>query len=215
MVRAILREIEAPGTGKTQTRRLAWSKREPSMSNRSTRASRSVGATEWLKLYRRWAAGERDVRLWVREAWAHVNAVGGPAKPGDSPQTTLYRATCHGAGIYRWRPSIHMPRWASRITLEVTDVRLQRLQEIVADDAIAEGIERDSSAFMHAGWLVYDSPVCPTDGRPGFVTTDPVYSFASLWRSIHGPGAWEENPEVVAVSFRPHLRNIDEWGAAL
>lgn len=81
--------------------------------------------------------GQPGDRLWVREA--HQLSPDGP----------IYRATAREHGTYEpggagpWRPSIHMPRWASRITLEITDVRVERVQEITEDDAIAEGVEVD------------------------------------------------------------------------
>lgn len=90
-----------------------------------------------------------------------------------------------------------MPRWASRLTLLVTAVRVQRLQEIGEDDAIAEGIEL--YRLMGAqGWVDYGD-------KPGDMTrryfSDPRRSFETLWESIHGPGSWDANPWVVAVSF--------------
>jgi hypothetical protein len=76
----------------------------------------------------------------------------------------------------KWRPSIFMPRMASRILLEITDVRVQRLQEISDEDARAEGYDH-SHAF-------------------------PREWFALLWERIHGPGSWHANPWVWAITFR-------------
>ncbi|MFN8996673.1 MAG: hypothetical protein ACK5X3_23840, partial [Pseudomonadota bacterium] len=98
-------------------------------------------------------------------------------------------------------PSIHMPRWASRITLIVEAVKVERLQDISEADAIAEGVRRDSSAFMHAGWWVYDGEKLPS-GEPANVTTKPIDSFASLWRSINGPDSCDANPWDAAITFR-------------
>ncbi len=78
----------------------------------------------------------------------------------------------------KWTPSIHMPRWASRILLEVTGVSVERLQEISEDDAFAEGISGGD-------WL-----------------GDPVGTYRSLWESINGSGSWESNPWVWVVEFR-------------
>jgi len=101
-------------------------------------------------------------------------------KPGESP--------C------RWRPSIHMPRWASRITLEITDVRVQRLQEISEDDCIAEGIDRVKSGpfgFRDYEWL---------DAQTGI---EAWKSYASLWDSINGKRApWSSNPWVWCITFK-------------
>ena len=90
----------------------------------------------------------------------------------------------HWAKHKRLRSSIHMPRWASRLTLTVTEVRVQRLQEISEADALAEG-------------------VTATDRS----TARGVYS--RLWESLHGHDAWEANPWVVAVSFDVRKGNID------
>ena len=85
----------------------------------------------------------------------------------------------------QWRPSIHMPRWASRITLEVTDVKVERLQDISEADAIAEGTPGGHGAI------------------PGYTyNATPTEHYKLLWESINGPGSWEANPWVWCVSFR-------------
>jgi hypothetical protein len=93
----------------------------------------------------------------------------------------------------RWRPSIFMPRWASRITLEVTEVRVQRLQEVTEDDALAEGVE----PLKH---IAPDQPLL-TGGTAG--EQPHRLAFSVLWDSINGERAsWVSNPWVWAVSFR-------------
>ncbi len=84
-----------------------------------------------------------------------------------------------------WKPSIHMPRWASRITLEVTEVRVQRLNEISEEDAKAEGV------LINAGRL----PELPGEGRCAFM---------HLWDSINGKSGfgWDVKPWVWAISFK-------------
>jgi hypothetical protein len=94
-----------------------------------------------------------------------------------------------------WRPSLHMPRWASRLTLTVTDVRVQRIQDISEEDAVAEGVDAISMADVkrQSAW-------------------SRRHDFAQLWDSINGKreGAnWDANPWVVAVSFAAEKRNID------
>ena len=89
------------------------------------------------------------------------------------------------------RPSIFMPRWVSRITLELTGVRVERLQTISDADAIAEGI---SFSAPFGGYHT-------EDGRQ-FHCTDPIESYASLWEAINGAGSWDANPFVWCVSFR-------------
>ncbi|MEL7476498.1 MAG: hypothetical protein AAGJ55_09755 [Cyanobacteria bacterium J06555_12] len=93
----------------------------------------------------------------------------------------------------RWRPSIHMPRWASRITLEVTDVRVERLQEISGAGAVAEG------ASMLDCYGPHCPPACNESGCFGAVEW-----FQELWNSINTkPGTtWEDNPWVWVVEFR-------------
>ncbi|WP_374940993.1 hypothetical protein [Xylophilus ampelinus] len=87
----------------------------------------------------------------------------------------------------RWKPSIHMPRWASRILLELTDVRVERLQDISEADAIAEGCATGC--------------MTPTVNDSGSAIYGPG-GYALLWESIHGAGSWAANPWVWAVSFR-------------
>jgi hypothetical protein len=94
-----------------------------------------------------------------------------------------------------WRSPRFMPRWASRITLEVTDVRVERLQDISEDDARAEGIYW-SEEFQ--GWTSGRGPDETCDFHGQWAT----HSFMKLWCSLHGDGAWLANPWVVAVSFR-------------
>lgn len=136
----------------------------------------------------------------------------------DGVQQTINRADRDLAAIYaagwdrskpRWRPSIHMPRWASRLTLLVTDVRVERLQDISEGDAIAEGIER-----LRSGRGFYDPTLSHADSRAacrfgGYFETA-THAFEALWRSINGADAWEENPWVAAVTFTVHARNIDQ-----
>lgn len=109
----------------------------------------------------------------------------------------------------RLRPSIHMPRWVSRLTLTVTDVRVQRLQDISMEDAIAEGIEPysgiDPGCF---GYLNYQN-----NSEDGY-WLGPTHSFRTLWNSINGPDAWDANPWVTATSFTVHKCNIDQMEQA-
>lgn len=130
-------------------------------------------------------------RLWVRETFARID---GQTQPWIE---TDYRATYqHGnrlgdtLGIKkRWTPAIHMPRHASRILLEVTDVRIERLRDITEADALAEGIIRAFDGFGLPDGSHYHN-------------TDPRLSFLSLWEAINGEGSVMANPWVWAVSFR-------------
>ena len=90
-----------------------------------------------------------------------------------------------GESPCRWRPSIHMPRWASRILLEVTEVRVERLQEISIQDAMAEGVAETAPRLK-------DLEPC-MEWR---------YAYEDLWNVINGPGSWDANPWVWVIEFR-------------
>jgi hypothetical protein len=136
--------------------------------------------------------GKRGDRLWVRESFSpHYFNHGKPA----------YRADWTGqvADIVRepkWMPSIHMPRWASRITLEITDVRVQRLQDISEADAQAEGVQ----PYKHIG----AEQRVPGPGFGGVLLMEQPHRlpFADLWDSINGEDAWTANPWVWALTFK-------------
>lgn len=140
-------------------------------------------------------------RLWVKETWAWSGT-----DKRITPSDPWYRATHYKGEDFgiRWRPSIHMPRWASRITLEVVSVRVEQLQEISDADAIAEGVQsvRDhygdpSVPLMHCGtvaWQRYDGAACAAPSAR--------LSYQSLWESINGDGAWDLNPWVWVVEFK-------------
>lgn len=134
--------------------------------------------------------------LYVREAAAWVSGWGWRYRADDDDLTEKRQA----GEVGKWRPSIHMPRTASRLTLIVTDVRVQRLQEIDATDARAEGMSREY------GRMSADAPQMQTNNE--------VQDFAILWNSLHGPEAWDENPWVVAITFETHRRNIDQMARA-
>jgi hypothetical protein len=137
--------------------------------------------------------GRQDDRLWVRENFCPIYPQD-PTYNGGSPIEYDYAATYqHGnrlgdcIGIKkRWKPSIHMPRAASRITLEITGVRVERLQDISGADALAEGIT------LHLNHR----------NKPRYNICGPVQTYRDLWEEINGPGSWEANPWVWAVSFK-------------
>ncbi len=137
--------------------------------------------------------GQPGDRLWVRETWDFLpDGVLANGKAATEPNQAVirywadtsleFRTVPHDFNpmIYnreKRRPSIHMPRWASRITLEITGVRVERLQDISEADAMAEG--------------VYTDPACPARD-----------AFESLWEQINGPGSWDANPWVWVVEFK-------------
>jgi hypothetical protein len=158
--------------------------------------------------------GQPGDRLWCKEA--HAFSVIDPEGLDwcDDPENydVIYRADEHQpAGGWRdsdgnviqpkWRPSIHMPRWASRITLEVTGVRVERLQDISEADAMAEGIVEcpipaDDEGPRRIGYMVW-----PDDGKSGLTATA-VAAYRKLWESINGHGSWDANPWVWTIDFK-------------
>lgn len=180
MVRAILEGR------KTQTRRAAKPRVRPSLLDGSWADVYVLdeGNREWLM--RDCPYGALGDRLWVRETWGE-----------DAHGAVIYRADdqtdrAHAQGWVsqpRWRPSIHMPRARSRLTLAITDVRVERLQDITEADAQAEGCP-----VTHDGHP-YDPP--SQDTWQGYGRA----SFSLLWSKIHGPGAWDANPWVWVVTF--------------
>lgn len=160
-------------------------------------------------------------RLWVREAHAFVpssayrmgEGVTQAVNPADRYEAAIYRAGWDRSGSQRWRPSIHMPLWASRITLDVTEVRVQRLQEISEEDARAEGVEEEvfppewPTMYERRYWKGYEN-------RQRAHRDTARDSYSSLWNRLHGPGAWDANPWVCALTFRVHICNIDRREAA-
>lgn len=163
----------------------------------------------WRNGWRDWqGAYAPGDRLWVREAWRpHYLGDGvwdlDVSYPADGERRRIKDGE-FGDRDWNWPKAadrgnvtpIHMPRWASRLTLTVTDVRVQRVQEISNENAIAEGIEPHGHAFT--GY-----------GKQADVWMAPYDSFASLWNSIHGPGAWDANPWVAAITFTVRKGNID------
>lgn len=188
MVRAILEGR------KTQTRRVAKIGDGSHVEDEDIPAAYEDGSRDpWImdfqtKHYPQWVKrhcpyGKPGDRLWVRETWADTGwPLTGPA--------IAYRADPDHADhdMPRWRPSIHMPRWASRITLEVVSVRVERLQEISEEDAKAEGINNAGEQ-----WECYCCGGTKSTARG---------SFETLWESINGPESWDANPWVWVVEFK-------------
>lgn len=142
--------------------------------------------------------------LWVRERWSDEHLA-----PGE----VYYYATALEDGLradevaeIRWRPSIHMPRWASRITLEVTAVRVQRLQEISQEDARAEGVATEE-------WEDWRENVTSIAMPEGSYIENERDLFRDLWDSLNAERGfgWDDNPWVIAVSFRVHKMNVDQF----
>lgn len=170
------------------------------------------------RIYSRWQVGDR---LWVRETWREWHDIDMQCACYDictcpsRPKTPVcYQADGHFIeseereryGL-KWSPAIHMPRWASRITLEIEDLRIQRLQAISNEDAAAEGVRQAPHRHGPEGLA--------SEVLPGRLTLDPYSRFHStgvsdcflcpfkaLWQSINGSDNWDASPWVRAFSFR-------------
>ncbi|HDU4901972.1 TPA: hypothetical protein RFU16_003376 [Klebsiella quasipneumoniae subsp. similipneumoniae] len=150
--------------------------------------------------------GKPGDRIWVRETFQGplfdydlMDSYCKDPTPFEKPEFCVYKADGVPAPEFYdaddelhccWRPSIHMPRWASRILLEITDVRVERLNAISQEDAQAEGMEL-------TGWR----PTYSDPDSGGEVMT-PYDNFAELWSSIYGDESWKANPWVWVISFK-------------
>ncbi len=233
MIRAILRETDQPGAGKTQTRRIITNvppqpkaSCHPNLterhaapyldaycSERKTAQNPRGMSTEWCW----WQVDNRQGwpsfkvkcqpgdRLWVRETWAAGTIYDGVPPRDINPDGKpgwcgiRYAATDSRSGI-KDRPSIHMPRWVSRITLLVTGVKVERLQDISEEDARAEGFAPREEL------------------RAVGMTPTARGTFSKYWDEINrgsiprNPNSWAGNPWVAAYTFKPVLANIDALG---
>lgn len=153
-----------------------------------------------LGLFRKCPYGVPGSTLWVRETWAHsfecghYNHLHGNTK-------IIYRAD-NGCSPDRWRPSIHMPRWASRLTLEVTDVRVERVQDISEKDVMAEGVYDNIACLCSDEELIDGVRFCGNCGRRLVDLVDG--HFVPFWDSINAKRGypWESNPYVWVVTFK-------------
>ncbi|MDY3693196.1 MAG: ASCH domain-containing protein [Proteus mirabilis] len=184
MVRAIL------DGRKTQTRRVM--KVQPVLngdrwevySASVEKGNKSIPVTPWGSIENNCPFGKAGDRLWVRETF----------KTGVCAESTIaYKATHKPSDLeegwyeeIKWTPSIHMPRWASRITLEITDVRVERLQSISEADAKAEGFDNSQSdATNSIGWF-----------------EKPIRAFRRIWENIYGDDGWNNNHWVWVIEFK-------------
>lgn len=170
--------------------------------------------------------GQVGDRLWVRETWADVNHDGHPAiayradgglrvigeDDGEEEDPNLEKywfaqwyADLISGAEGNWRPSIHMPRWASRITLEITAVRVERLNDISEEDARAEGVKP-------AGDMLPDYPDTFLTPKGDFATAE--VAFQRLWQSIYGEESWAANPWVWVIEFKQVSAREVEHGKA-
>lgn len=135
--------------------------------------------------------GKPGDRLWVRETWAKNEVL--PIEDREQGDF-IYRADLNDRGVSKWsatwKPSIHMPRLASRIALDITGIRVERLQDISEEDCLEEGVE------LTPFWGEAER------GEPATGYPAEKYAFRALWESINGPGSWDLNTWVWVVEFR-------------
>jgi hypothetical protein len=166
--------------------------------------------------------GKHGDRLWVRETHFINHFLGSKCPEAERDDVEIfYRATddkfirsSEDTEGLAWKPSIHMPRWASRITLEITGVRVERLQDISEADAIAEGGQWTDNGPRHwakpgatfeelnpvNGWNEGWSHIGQTDQDK--CLSSAIMSYANLWESINGTGSWDHNPWVWVLEFK-------------
>lgn len=176
---------------KTMTRRLAWALRAPPKRELDAAARQGFAGVVKKTVSSPWQRVKVGDRLWVKESvlfWIDRDT-NKPAK------VAAWRADGYELEEReRWTTSIHMPRWASRLTLIIEATKVEPLQAISEEDARAEGVEP-----MRAG--------IGSDGKP--IRTYRT-GFVSVWGQIHGEESWLSNPEVVALTVRVIKANIDE-----
>lgn len=214
MVRAIL------DGRKTQTRRpIKWKQ------TRFTEIGEREDGSKWLwsedaehacDFWHPCPFGAVGDRIWVRETFCTVDDTQyGGGKWVDYRATPKFEAS-HPAGwdcapndakALKWRPSIHMPRWASRILLEITDVRVERLNAISEEDAQSEGVHTEvwDQTVVARNYAARDEFFqFWSEDMPHYVEMNQLYrsSFTSLWESIYGAENWLANPWVWVIEFK-------------
>ncbi len=183
MVRAIL------DGKKTQTRRIIKPQPEYFSLPGVPRKTISPGVHPYIPC----PYGQPGDRLWARENFSgpYYQSKCKPSRWSDSDQIWYWADGDPETGDWtRPKPSIHMPRWASRILLEIAAVRVERLADISKDDAMAEGIVLQPDG----GFGLADST--------HYNFSDPTDSYCCLWESINGAGSWLSNPWVWVVEFK-------------
>jgi len=208
MVLGLKSEAECPGEGKHMTRRLLYTERRyrvgvPGQNvafldgyapPATLRMGHGWGLSGWHKVN----AGDR---LWVRENWK-PHSLYARIKPSEIPPGVRIFYTADGTyapSNTPWVPCIHMPRWASRLTLIITGTKIERLNDISERDARAESAPIEFRTVVAR----------PDGGRNYHIPPSHRGGFANLWSRLHGKGSWEANPYIVAMSFRVIAANID------
>ena len=208
MVQATLREIKQEGTGKTQTRRLLKNPEYYGCPTGDCPHSLQEQCNNYMnEIIGECPYGKIGDLLWVREScyiYGHWHTYIDWKSDGKErrkfiehpdkksmyvEQEPISQPPKDGLLGYIKRPSIFMPRWASRITLEIIDIRVERLRDISRGDCISEGCPFPNIAKKY----------------------NPVKWFSDLWKSINGKDSWDANPWVWVIEFKPHLMNVDNY----
>lgn len=122
--------------------------------------------------------------LWVRESFCK-----------DINNNYVFKTMFGVSDSFKWKPSIYMPKAACRLFLEITNIRVERLQDISENDAISEGIEVLDGHSNYKNYLY-------GDGMNYTYVKTPKLSFCTLWKSINGEESWEANPWVWVIEFK-------------
>ncbi|MGC6386534.1 hypothetical protein ACMV8I_02570 [Ewingella sp. S1.OA.A_B6] len=156
--------------------------------------------------YRNCLLGQPGDQFWVREAFrVHSRATDVATLVYKASERNSWTEQTHRVPVSacdkpvspeRWTPSIHMPRWASRIQLEITNVGVQRLQDISSDDAVREGICQLPASGRYC--------INPGDQYFGGASHSAKEVYSWLWESIYGEGSWQANTWVWVIEFK-HL----------
>lgn len=148
--------------------------------------------------------GQAGDQLWVREAWS-THACFDSVTPRDLTTRSIHYIADGDVKSGKYRPPMFMPRWASRITLEIVSVRVERLQDISEDDALAEGIVCENvivSSYYAAGHHEVTADRYFFDGCPDEGFESACEAYAALWEKISGAGSWAANPWVWHIEFK-------------
>lgn len=160
--------------------------------------------------------GQTGQVLWVREGWqietgATANDLSALIRYRDLStrrvQMPSENPMSHGLAFDRWRSPIHMPRWASRLSLKVLSIRIEQLQEITPEDARKEGADFGSSGEHGLYAARYLTELMKHKGpgpKPEFnppAAANPLDLFKAQWAAIHGQTSWDENPWVWRIEF--------------
>jgi len=216
--------VHEPGTGKTETRRLLYSDRvvkkdglPPASATYLQDHRPPIAEFGHYWALTGWHNRKPGDRLFVRENFSGPWSLRAE-KPsewrvrGMTPELWYWADGDPTDGDWtKPKPSIHLPRWGSRLTLIITDVWIERLQDITEGGAWQEGIDCIPRSLTRHGRL--DGYGLAGITSPNDAHTTRVNAYRALWGSLHGSESWKLNPWIVAVRFKPILANVDSQEA--